>query len=233
MYSNLRKDYNNWHKDNLKNKNSIFPPTLKFYDSILRKFKTHAKKKPKLLDVACGTGNFLHKAKGAGFEIYGVDISDVAVKQAKKETGGEIKRSPAEKLPFNANTFDFVTCLGSLEHFNNMDKAVSELRRVVKPKGTVFVLLPNLMFIGHVYLALRSGEMPSEGGQEFSEVYKTNQGWKDLLSKSRLKVVKVEPYNDIFASNRVSFLIRLGWKSVGQRVVPFNFSYAFNYYCEK
>lgn len=71
-----------------------------------------------LLDVACGTGEWLRAAANCGAVPAGVDISRVALDacgtalpQARLHCGS------AEELPFEDGQFDFISCLGALEHF--------------------------------------------------------------------------------------------------------------------
>lgn len=236
MGINLRKTYNNWYKSILKQKrNKKLPPqSIKFYQNILSALKEYNKKKnPKILDVACGIGHFLQEAQRSMFEVYGVDISDMAVRQAEKLTGAKIVRGNAENLPFKKDTFDFVTCIGSLEHFSNAEKALTEMSRVLKSQGVCFLHVPNLMFVGHIYMAMRDGSMPSEGGQQFSESYRTYLGWKKLIEENGMKVIRCDTYNEMFATKKVNAFIKLLWQAIGKHIVPFHFSYAFDFYCKK
>ncbi|MCX6818596.1 MAG: class I SAM-dependent methyltransferase, partial [Candidatus Aenigmarchaeota archaeon] len=100
-------------------------------------------KKLILLDVACGNGHFLKEAEKR-VTCFGIDVSDVAVARAKKNaTKSDIRRGQGEKLPYKDNYFDYVTCIGSLEHFINMEKGLSEMRRVMKPNAIANILVPN------------------------------------------------------------------------------------------
>ena len=46
------------------------------------------------------------------------------------------------------------------------------------------MFVPNLFFLGHVWFGLRHGAQPSEGGQDFSETFRTSEGWRSLLEGS-------------------------------------------------
>ena len=105
--------------------------------------------KPKLmLDVATGTGDFaiealrLHPDK-----IIGVDISEgmLAVgreKMIKKGLAGkiELQYGDSENLPFPDNTFDAITVAFGVRNFENLEKGLAEMHRVLKPGGTAVVL---------------------------------------------------------------------------------------------
>lgn len=234
MISDLRKNYNKWYSDNLKNKSSDLPkPTSQFYDDLLLSLISLNKKGKKLLDVACGIGYFMVRANEMGLKTTGVDISDKAVKYAKKMTGSPVFRSKAEKLPFKNNTFDFVTCIGSLEHFEDPEKSLHEMSRVLKKDGVSLIHVPNMMFIGHIYMSLRYGIMPTEGEQEFSENYRTYKAWEKLITDNGFDIVKVTSYNDMHEARRVNMVTKFIWQSVICYFVPFYLSYSFNFYCRK
>lgn len=186
-----------------------------------------------MLDIACGVGKFLQEAQNEDFSVFGIDISDIAVAQAKKIHGAHIARASAEKLPFRESTFDFVTCIGSLEHFRNPEKALKEIGRVLVPRGVCFLHVPNLMFAGHIYMTLRYGLMPSEGKQSFSETFRTYLGWKELIERYDMKIIYCNTHNALPATRKVSWLVRAIWNYLLKYFIPFHLSYAFNFYCRK
>ncbi len=111
----------------------IFPSILGF------------EKKHKILDVACGLGRLLEAAKEYGCELHGFDISDVAVGKAQKTLPeGHIQVANAEAIPYPDNTFDRITCLGSLERMIDLEKVLEEIRRVAKPKAKILFLVRNI-----------------------------------------------------------------------------------------
>jgi ubiquinone/menaquinone biosynthesis C-methylase UbiE len=94
-----------------------------------------------LLDVACGPGQLLSAAKPYNINLYGVDLSDVAVALCKQRIPeAHIQVANAENLPFEAETFDYITCLGSIERFLNRQKALEEQYRVGK-KGALYCFM--------------------------------------------------------------------------------------------
>ncbi len=226
--NDVRDHYNQWYQQ-LSKQEDYHPVTQSLYKQAVQGVKKYTDGR-RLLDVACGRGELLMEARALGFEVKGVDISDTALKKARARDL-DVQRSGAEKLPFSANTFDAVTCIGSLEHFEDKKKALQEMARVTQKDGVIFLHLPNLMFLGHIYMAWRYGSMPSEGGQHFSEEYLTYQGWEQLLASAGLKVVKVEKYNQVVASKKVSPAIIFIWQYLLKPFIPFNLSYAFNVYC--
>jgi len=106
--------------------------------------------KPQLiLDVATGTGDFAFEALQIlkPERITGVDISsgmlEIAAEKIKKRGLGdkfEVKLGDSEKLLFNDNSFDAVTVAYGVRNFENLEKGLSDMLRVLKPGGKVVVL---------------------------------------------------------------------------------------------
>lgn len=102
-----------------------------------------------ILDVATGTGDFAIQAARdlSPDKIIGVDISTgmmdlgrkkIEEKQLSKQI--ELRRGDSENLPFEENQFDAVTCAYGVRNFENLEKGLAEMFRVVKPGGKVVVL---------------------------------------------------------------------------------------------
>ncbi len=105
--------------------------------------------KPQLiLDVATGTGDFAFEALGLKpKKIIGVDISqgmlDIAQQKITKRSEQhrfEVRLGDSEKLLFDDNTFDAVTVSFGVRNFENLDKGLSDMNRVLKPGGKVVIL---------------------------------------------------------------------------------------------
>lgn len=229
----LKKNYNAWWQSKQIHGESI-DAAQKIYNNILDDLEKYSRgKSKKILDVACGTGEFLKEAKKRDMEIFGVDISDYAIQDAKKHIAGKFLVDSGEQLPFKKEEFDLVTCIGSLEHFGSQAKGIQEMARVVKKSGIVLIHVPNLMFLGHIYMTYKSGIMPSEGKQSFSEVFYTYEGWKKLLEENGLKVIACTVVNDMSKTEKVGLFTKFVWQQFIRHIVPFHLSYAFNFYCKK
>lgn len=188
----------------------------------------------KLLDMACGVGKFLSLAEEYGISTYGMDISPVAIYQAKQMASQtDLHVGDGEHLPYENESFDYVTNLGSLEHFPHPEKGASEITRVLKPDGLAVVYLPNEFFVGHIYMAFRYGIEPTEGEQTFSERFSTRLGWQSLLEQSGLKVVGVHKYNRIGATQKISPWLVMLYNLILRPFIPLNLSYCFAFVCRK
>lgn len=101
-----------------------------------------------ILDVATGTGDLaIAIEKGTKAHIVGLDLSqqmlNVGIEKVKKlNLSEQIKmiKGDAENLPFEDNRFDAVTSAFGVRNFENLEKGLSELRRVVKENHSVYIL---------------------------------------------------------------------------------------------
>ncbi len=98
----------------------------------------------KILDLGCGNGRNSIWLTKKGFETYGVDISESAIKYAKENVkGAKFFVAYAQNLPFKNNFFDFVIDAGTI-HVNPPSERktiIKEIFRVLKPQGWFFTRL--------------------------------------------------------------------------------------------
>ena len=101
-----------------------------------------------LLEVACGSGVFLaHHAADVSF-VAGLDLSDLQIDLARQRLAerisvgsAEIVKGDAVELPWEAERFSAVTCMGSMEAFPEPASALAEMLRVLRPGGRAAVAM--------------------------------------------------------------------------------------------
>ncbi|TZF84885.1 bifunctional demethylmenaquinone methyltransferase/2-methoxy-6-polyprenyl-1,4-benzoquinol methylase UbiE [Pedobacter sp. BS3] len=108
------------------------------------------KNKPQhILDVATGTGDFAFEALKIlkPEKITGVDISqgmlDIAARKIKQRNLAdkfEVRLGDSEKLLFDSDTFDAVTVAYGVRNFENLEKGLADMLRVLKPGGKAVIL---------------------------------------------------------------------------------------------
>ena len=107
------------------------------------------KKNPNIiLDIATGTGDLaINLVKTGAEQIIGLDISKGMLEVGKKkvadkglDTTIEMVVGDSENLPFEDDTFDAVTVAFGVRNFEDLEKGLSEIYRVLKPSGTFVVL---------------------------------------------------------------------------------------------
>ncbi len=96
------------------------------------------------LDVGCGVGQVVARLTEAGFEAYGVDVSEPSIARAKKFCE-RCQVYDGKRLPFPDNYFDSAGALNVLEHVDEPEAFIQEVVRVVARGGKVVISSPNFM----------------------------------------------------------------------------------------
>jgi 2-polyprenyl-3-methyl-5-hydroxy-6-metoxy-1,4-benzoquinol methylase len=102
----------------------------------------------KVLEIGCGAGIDLLQFARAGADVAARDLTENAVALATKNLAragfsGDIRQGNAEALDFPDETFDVVYSHGVLHHTVDTEKAIAEVRRVLKPGGEAIIMLYN------------------------------------------------------------------------------------------
>ncbi|HVJ80798.1 MAG TPA: class I SAM-dependent methyltransferase [Planctomycetia bacterium] len=98
----------------------------------------------KLVDVGAGTGLFAAEMSSI-CKVTAVDDHEEAVALASRRKGPEFVKASFHALPFQDGEFDAATALDVLEHLSNDLASLVELKRVMKPGGTIVVTVPAFM----------------------------------------------------------------------------------------
>jgi demethylmenaquinone methyltransferase/2-methoxy-6-polyprenyl-1,4-benzoquinol methylase len=94
-----------------------------------------------VLDACCGTGELALAARARGGDVTGLDFSEGMLKRARRKSDGvEWIRGDLLRLPFANETFDAATVGFGVRNVEDLDGALRELRRVLKPGGRLAIL---------------------------------------------------------------------------------------------
>jgi len=97
-----------------------------------------------LLDVPAGEGALAARLIEAGFDVRCCDLYP----EIFRLDGVDVHRGNLDaELPFDDQSFEYVTCLEGLEHIENPQQAMREFARVLKPGGHLIVSVPNILNI--------------------------------------------------------------------------------------
>ncbi len=111
--------------------------TLKNKVKFLKRFA----KGNQLLDVGCGTGDFLYAAKQQGFQVKGIETSPKA-KTIAQQKGLEIM-DDQQLFALEPKQFDALTLWHVLEHIHQLNDNLKQFNTLLKPKGVAIIAVPN------------------------------------------------------------------------------------------
>lgn len=102
-------------------------------------------KQAKILDVGCGNGRFLHfLSKINNLEGHGIELPSKSAERAAKLDNINLHIGTLQINTFQPNTFDAATLIHVFEHLPNPAETLSILQQIIKPKGKLFIYLPNI-----------------------------------------------------------------------------------------
>jgi len=141
MFDTISKNY-----DGL-NRVISFGIDIRWRKNVLKRIKAINPKS--ILDIATGTGDLAIKfaEEIPAKKIVGLDISEGMLEVAKKKIKGsklenciEFIQADSEALPFKDNTFDAITVSFGIRNFENLEKGLSEIKRVLNSNGLFIIL---------------------------------------------------------------------------------------------
>ena len=162
-----------------------------------------------LLDVGCGIGTWMIPFIKNGFECIGIDISPKMIEFGKKfakthKTKLKLKTANMLELPFDDEKFDYVISVAAIHHLDNNKKrlkALSEMKRVLKRDGKIFIAVWNKeqkRFSGagkDVYVPWK------HEGKEYNRYHHlfSKDELKNIVEKSGIKIEKI--FEDVTGKN--------------------------------
>ncbi len=102
--------------------------------------RIHGRRFATALDVGCGEGRFCRMLQAAGISTVGIDPTEELLRQARRrDPKGDYRIGRAEALGFPDRSFDLVVSYLSLIDIGDIDRAVAEMARVLRPRGTLLI----------------------------------------------------------------------------------------------
>lgn len=164
--------------------------------------RMHVEQGTKALDVCCGTGDWsiaLANAVGENGQVIGLDFSKNMLSIAEEKRNAlqveqlELMHGNAMELPFEDNTFDYVTIGFGLRNVPDYMTVLQEMYRVVKPNGKVVCLetsQPEIVGFKQLYFFYFRYIMPLFGklfAKSYDEYAWLNESTKNFPNKTKLK----------------------------------------------
>jgi SAM-dependent methyltransferase len=147
-----------------------------------------------LLDISCGQGRLVTLAQHRGLIAIGMDFSESAIRIGSANCpDASWTVCDGEKLPMPDASVDYITHIGSLEHYIDPAAGMAEIARVLKPSGVACILLPNSFgLFGNIKHVWKTGEVFDDG--QPLQRYNTLSGWKNMLVKKGLVPFSIKKY---------------------------------------
>lgn len=115
---------------------------LRLVNSHLKKRTTNISKHANLLDVGCGTGDFLNTCLENGWSVTGIEPNQSAREIANSKTNNQVFDIP--KLDqLDKNSYDCITLWHVLEHLPDLNTQINLLKSLLKKDGTLIIAVPN------------------------------------------------------------------------------------------
>jgi SAM-dependent methyltransferase len=114
----------------------------------LRRFVRSLGHVERALDLGCGDGRLTGELDAMG--LTAADVSPVALERAARRLPDAriVELEPDAALPFDDGSFDLVLCAETIEHVRDVQLLVSEVRRVLRPGGTLALTTPANLPLG-------------------------------------------------------------------------------------
>jgi SAM-dependent methyltransferase len=97
-----------------------------------------------LLEIGCGHGNMLLEARARGFDVHGLEFSADAAAVANAKLDGRVQVGSIENNALPAGAFDVCVVADVIEHVREPRRFLDGVRRLLKPRGAIFIATPSL-----------------------------------------------------------------------------------------
>jgi len=183
----------------------------KYFPKLQKSFKLN--KISDVLDIGCAYGYFLKLCDELGCSTYGLDISEYAIEQAKKQTNAKLYVYDVNAgLPiFQDSVFDLVTMFDVAEHLNAPFFLLKEIYRVLKPKGMLAITTPNQNALERLFQKLLRKEKSWHGFRDRTHrsIF-TQVSIRFLIEKAGFRVLEIETPFHLFPRRLQKLMNRTG-----------------------
>ncbi|MFP4162453.1 MAG: class I SAM-dependent methyltransferase [Chitinispirillaceae bacterium] len=105
----------------------------------------------RIFEIGTGTGEFISACESE--HVSGIDLSFEAVRKARSYAPhAKMVNSAGESLPFKANSFDIVVMCEVIEHVEDPDKVLREIRHILNDSGHLIISFPNYLHLLYFFI---------------------------------------------------------------------------------
>jgi ubiquinone/menaquinone biosynthesis C-methylase UbiE len=139
------------------------PSAIRHYDRLIARMLKWLQPPPgsEILDAGCGTGVHSIRAAQCGYRVRAIDVSTVALRRARQlaleanlSDAIEFQSADLTRLPFDDQSFQTIFSWGVVIHIEDMEQALRELARVLKPGGRLALQITNRAALDHRLMSL-------------------------------------------------------------------------------
>jgi ubiquinone/menaquinone biosynthesis C-methylase UbiE len=168
---------------------------LFFHPSHRMMLETFSPADRRVLDIGCGTGQFAAALleRFPETRVWGMDLSDGMLRQCSQRcqvADGRLRlvQGDSQRLPFEDDSFDVVTCTHSFHHYPRQAQVITEMHRVLRPGGRLVIIdgdrdRPWGWFIFDVVVVLLEGAVKHQTSRGFRDLY--HAGGFDQIRQQR------------------------------------------------
>ena len=185
--------------------------------------------------VGCGNGFLLSAAEHRGICAFGIDISEIATELASKNApNSQIKAGMAESIDYPNDYFDYLTCLGTLEHCLDIGKALSEIYRVTRKDAKICIMVPNRNYV----IRKLQRQTGTEHGEANQQLFSLKE-WHLIFNQNGFIVQKI--LQDKWVAHNIRVFGTRHPKDMTLRIImkilwyfmPIRFTYQLIFICSK
>ena len=181
-----------------------------------------------LIDIGCSTGDLMVAAENIGWRTLGLELNNRAAEYAKSERGLNVIEKKLEHLEFEDGSIPLFTAMGLLEHLPNPKDFLLVIHRLLKEKGIIIVLVPNLY--GLYNMILKENSMSFDGRNHLAMF--SVDTLKNLFEKTGFEVIHyftaisglhtiikflcyADPYSSDFSTDNIPLKLQPFFKDKG------------------
>ena len=169
---------------------------LKMDSRLSSLIKAIPKRRGKMLDIGCGTGQLIsHLAKQLpNAKLYGIDLTEAMINRAKQKLKQykniTLQQASVENIPHKDKLFDYILTTEAFHHFPDPEKALLEMKRVLKDDGKIILIDINFgPGISYLFHKIEPGNKKIYSKKQFRQLFKATG--LHLIEQKRIGVVAI------------------------------------------
>lgn len=152
---------------------------------------------PKLLEIGCGSGDFLCEAQSRGFEVEGLEYSPHAAAVANARLSRDVVRTGSlEEIALPSNAYDVAAAFDVIEHVRNPGYFLRRLHAALAPGGAVIIVTPSLdswsrRLLGRYWMEYKTEHLTYFSRKALRHMLEQS-GFSDVKFVSNYKVLSID-----------------------------------------